>query len=357
MIILKVRYIILILALLSPMVYADYIKDIPKTELHLHLTGAYPLSYLRSIASDEDSKKEYKELVLSLQKLARGGVTYSDSFEYFAPVRKLVNTYDKVENGVVALCENLISDGVVYVEIRTGLKDLGKGPEEYLKAVLRGIERCPKAIKVKLLLSIRRDEKDTTSASTAKKTIDIAIKYREQGVVGIDVSGDSTLGQLAQIIPEIKRAQKAKLHLALHLGESPEEIDNKEKELGQAKLLEQLKPDRIGHGVFLSPQALKWVLNHPSVPIEVCPTSSVVVGMIDHHSNHPGIKYYLKHKHPVVVGTDDPLLFNSSLTQEYHKLIELDGIKMTQIKQMIQWSFDFAFLTPEEKIELRNMRP
>jgi len=352
----KLGQLALVLCLLSQTVCADQIRNMPKSELHIHLTGAYPLSYLQKISIDPSSKAEYKNFLIGIKELSAGDVPYNETFKYFLIVTKIVNTYDKVENGVVALGEQLVADRVIYAEIRTGLKDLGQGYEEYLRAVLRGIARCPKKIKIKLLLSIRRDPSDSTAA-LAKQTVDLAIKYKDKGVVGIDISGDSTLGQVETIIPELQRAKQHKLYIALHMGESPKEIDTPEKAANQAFALELIQPDRIGHGVFLSSQALKWVLAHPSVPIEVCPTSSVLTGMMDHHSEHPGVKYYLEHNHPIVVGTDDPLLFQSCLSEGYHKLMDLEGIKMQQIKQMVYWSFQYAFLSPKERLELKMRIP
>jgi adenosine deaminase len=327
---------------LASTAYADPIRDLPKAELHLHLTGSYPLPYLRTIANDV----EYRKIEESIAALAKG-VPYQEAFLYFLPVERVVNSYEKVEKGVLALCQELISDGVVYTEIRTGLKNFGGGYEEYLKAVLRGISACPTRLKVKLLLSLRRN----TAPALVTETVDLAIRYREQGVVGVDVSGDSTLGNMDELVSEIHRAKSEKLLLALHLGESFQEIDTPDKEAEQGAVLETLKPDRIGHGVFLSRQAEKWIFEHPSVPIEVCPTSSVLAGMIDHHSKHPGIRYYLSQKHPIVVGTDDPLLFQTTLTQEYRKLMELESITLKEIKQMIAWSFEFSFMSKKEKAE------
>lgn len=345
---LKYNYLLLIFySILNTIIHADSIKKLPKAELHLHLTGSYPLSYLQKIASNNNLNKEYKHLVSGLDNLAKRNVTYHEGFKYFLLVEQLVNTYEKVENGVVALGEELIKDGVAYAEIRTGLKDLGKGHEEYLKAVLRGIDRCPKNIKLKLIISLRRN----TDIALAKKTIDLAINYKKQGVVGIDVSGDSTIGNITEIITELQRAKKASLFLTLHLGESPKEIDNADKQLEQAEILEQLNPDRIGHGVFLSPQARQWVLKH-SIPLEVCITSSIIAGMIERINDHPGIEYYLKHKHPIIIGTDDPLLFQTTLTKEYHKIMDLDEINLAQVKEIILKSFEFAFLSQKEKQEL-----
>lgn len=322
------------------------IKNIPKAELHLHLTGSYPLAYVRKCAIESNMLDVYNDFASGLEILAKG-VPYHDAFKYFAPVEKIVNTYAKVEQGVVALAHELLADGVVYAEIRAGLKDLGKGYEEYLLAILRGIRRCPSEITIKLLLSIRR----FTEAAIADATVDLAIKYKDYGIVGLDISGDSTLGQIELIIPAVRRGQAAGLKLALHLGESPKEIDTEEKQIAQAKILEMLKPNRIGHGVFLSQPALDWMLAH-RVPLEVCPTSSELAGMVDHHRDHPGLEYLLQHNHPIVIGADDLLLFRSPLSKEIIKLMRLEKFGGEQLLQLIAWSFEFAFgkIAPEDKL-------
>lgn len=345
---LKYNYLLtLFCSLLSSVIYCEPIKKLPKAELHLHLTGSYPLSYLQKIASNSALHKEYKDFVSGLNNLAKRNVSYHEAFKYFLLVEKLVNTYKKVEDGVIALGEELIKDGVIYAEIRTGLKDLGKGHEEYLKAVLRGIDRCPKNLKLKLIISLRRN----TGSAVAKNMVDLAIHYKNQGIIGIDVSGDSTLGDIAEIIPELQRAKKASLYLTLHLGESPREIDTIEKELEQVKILEQLNPDRIGHGVFLAHPAIQWILKN-STPIEVCPTSSIIAGMINRLNEHPWIEYHLTYKHPIIIGTDDPLLFKTTLSAEYNKLLNLQKINRDIVNNIIRSSFEFAFLPQQEKTDL-----
>lgn len=91
---------------------------------------------------------------------------------------------------------------------------------------------------------------------------------------------------------------------------------------------------------------------HPLIPIEVCPTSSVITGMIEHQLLHTGVRYYLQHKHPIVIGTDDPLLFQSSLTEEYLNLMQLDGLQLGHILQLTSWSHDFSFLPHKDKLQL-----
>jgi adenosine deaminase len=294
----------------------DYFQKLPKNELHLHLSGAYPLSYLLSIASSEEAKT----LQEGLDRIAKG-LDYREVFHIFPLVTKIVNTNEKVENGVKALCKALQDDGVIYAEIRTGLKDLGGGYEEYLKGVLHGAKGYP----VKILLSLQRN----STLEVAKATVDLALHYRDEGVIGIDLSGDSTYDGIENILPELLRAKRANLQLLVHMGEAPGERDQK-------KILETLSPDRIGHGVHLCQEAEEWILSHRT-PLEVCLTSSVLVQMVRDYPEHPGLRYF-RQGHPIVLCTDDPLIFGVSLSQELQKAHEYCGLTLEEIEEIVNSS-------------------
>lgn len=311
-------------------------RKIPKAELHLHLGGAYPAEYLLSVAEP----LLQAELQSEIERL-QNGVDYHEAFAIFDSVRKIVNTEERVEGGTEALCRSLESDGVVYAEIRTGLRDFGNGYEEYLKAVLRGIEKgSSDRLLVRLLLSLRRD----SSVEYAKMTGALAAKYRNQGVVGIDISGDSTVGEIENILPEILSMKENGFFLTLHLGESP-------KERGQLKLLEALCPDRVGHGVHLEPEARQWILDHRT-PLEVCLTSSVVAQMIEKPSAHPGLEDF-RQNHPIAICTDDPLIFQITLSGEYETFFQAAPVSFDEMKLLAANCIDYSFASPEDKRRLK----
>ncbi len=304
----------------------NFFRSIPKAELHLHLGGSYPLDFLLNLASPEQKVKLLENL-----KLVSQGISYQNIFHVFNMISQIVNTEEKIEEGTYETCRSLEEDGVVYAEIRTGLKNFGDGLESYLQAVLRGIKRVESdRFKGYLLLSLQR----SSSLEFAKKTIDLALQYKDKGVVGIDLSGDSTIGNLDAILPEILRAKEGGLLLTVHIGETPLEKNQKD-------ILEILQPHRIGHGVHLASDALDWVLKH-RVPVEVCLTSSLLVEMINHYAGHPWLSYYLQ-GHPIVICTDDPLLFQTTLSKELQVLANLSLFSHEQIEQLVQSSFQHAF--------------
>lgn len=133
---------------------AEQMRPLNKAEQHIHLGGAWPLSYLKGIATAE----EFTALTALLDQI-HDSVDYHAVFRVFGLTSKIMNSDERIENGVVALCEELIRDNVTYVELRTGLKNLGSGFEGYLQAVLRGMQKgvANTSLKAGLILSLRRD--------------------------------------------------------------------------------------------------------------------------------------------------------------------------------------------------------
>ncbi len=293
------------------------LKKLPKAELHLHLSGSYPKSYLFSIATEEQKQKLENALTQ-----IRKSVDYHEVFHVFQLVNQIIDTEEKVQKGVEALCLALKEDGVVYAEIRSGLKNLGEGPEAYLQAILEGMNiQNSDHFQAKLLLSLQRN----SSLKTVRETIDLALKYQDRGVIGIDISGDSTIGQIDLILPDLLRAKNGGLPFVIHIGESPEEKD-------QMLLLTTLNPVRIGHGVHLSSEASNWILSN-RIPLEVCLSSSLLVQMIERYDQHPGVQFY-RGGHPIVFCTDDPLLFSTSLSQELMLAYKEAGLLKEEVEQI-----------------------
>ena len=305
------------------------LKLAPKTELHLHLGGSYPTEFLYSIAKSEQRAK-LEAYLKKIQSYTLGD--YHECFQVFPLVSKIVDTSDKVKLGTAAVCREMQRQNIIYVEIRSGLKDLGDGLEAYLLAMLEGIELAKKEFTAKILVSLRRDDKK----EHIKRSVDLAIKYKKSGVIGLDISGDSTNGHYQNLVSDVKRARKFGLPVALHIGENS-------KEKHQVAELIAFKPSRIGHGVLLNERAVELIKEH-KVPVEVCLSSSVMAKMLKDPLKHP----WLVANHPICICTDDPLIFGSDLSNEFEialkKLGEID--LNIVINGARKYAFDRISLTP-----------
>ncbi len=306
-------------------------QRLEKAELHLHIGGAWPLDYLRKIAEPQ----QFSELSMMLAKIQKGRINYHDAFKVFGLIGNIVNNNERVQAGVEEICKSLLNDNVVYAELRTGLKDLETGLEGHLKAVLEGIRKgtVGTPLKVGLILSLRRE----TSYPLADQIVDLAIKYRNRGVVGIDLSGDSMLGNVKIILPLLSKAKQNGLPITLHIGESEEETAE-----NQIMELQTIEPQRIGHGVHLCQEARRWIEEN-KVLFELCLTSALNTGMIKKLEDHPGLQL-LQKGHPVAICTDDPLIFNTSLSQEYAKVAFLTELSVDEIDKLLKKIMNYRFL-------------
>ncbi len=139
---------------------------------------------------------------------------------------------------------------------------------------------------------------------------DWAISGMETGVVALGLGGIEAGNPPELFQGAFDRARAAGLSSAPHAGETvgPESIRG---------ALRSLRAQRIGHGVrCLEDPELVAELRDRQVPLEVCPTSNVCLGVAPSLDEHP-LPRLIDEGLYVTINSDDPPMFNTSLTDEY----------------------------------------
>lgn len=301
--------------------------SLPKIELHAHLNGSIRRSTLDALAAAHDID------AASTGIMSRWPSTLSEAFDVFRLIHECVSTLSDVERIAFELGQDLERDGVVYGEIRTTPRDLdAKGWDGYVKAVLHGFERYTKqggSVILKLLLSIDRAKH---SADDAMAVVQLAHRYRQHAVVGIDLSGDPTKAEFSTFLPSLSYARTLGLKITLHAAE----VRNDD-EFSQ---MLHFAPHRFGHCCFVSRSNLA-ALKQSKIPIELCLTSNLLSNSIpsgllaDHHF---GIHYqpqdaqdaqeHVDNTTICCISTDDSGVFGSPLSNEYR--LVMDNFKLTE---------------------------
>jgi adenosine deaminase len=147
------------------------------------------------------------------------------------------------------------------------------------------------------------------------------------------------------------------LHRLIHAGEigGPEKI---------REAIEFLGAERIGHGIAaIHDPALMDLLAARRIPLEICPTSNLRTGALARQlrrekaglEQHP-LTQLIRHGVPVVLSTDDPAMFDTTLTEEYKRAQEM-GMTEKELLQLIRQGFEHTFLSKEQQDELPTFRP
>jgi adenosine deaminase len=113
--------------------------------------------------------------------------------------------------------------------------------------------------------------------------------------------------------------------------------------------LRGLRVERIGHGTraFEDPKLLEY-LCEMRVPLEMCPLSNVCTAVVPSIEAHPIQRYYQMGL-LVTVNSDDPLMFNNSLAQEYRLLVDRLGFSPDDIRALILNGVKASWLPEERK--------
>ncbi|CAI7907897.1 unnamed protein product [Closterium sp. NIES-53] len=337
-------------------------ERVPKVELHAHLNGSIRHSTIRELA--EKREAEAPLLAEDARRLTNTAErSLADCFKLFAVIHSLTTDHATVTRITREVVEDFAGDNVYYLELRTTPKSnpsAGMTKQSYVQAVLAGLHPFMQAeaawlhartvhqappstavpMVVRLVLSI--DRRETTES--AMDTVHLAVQVREQGVVGIDLSGNPSIGQWSTFLPALHLARAHGLPITVHFAEVPNE--------GESEAVLDFAPERLGHACCL-PDHLQQALLHSRIPVELCLTSNVRTESVTAYGNHH-FDYLNRASHPVVICTDDSGVFSTTLSREYALAAAAFNLSDDHIIELARKSIDFAFLPSETKALLRD---
>ena len=305
----------------------------------MHLNGMLRDATLRELAENHGISPD------SCKLSARGGRTLDECFNVFAVIHRVTQSLQVVRRIAREAVEDAAGDGVVYLEIRTTPKAYPGtkiNKHSYVDAVLMGIQDFAQEgspwCQAKLLLSVDRRE----SPRQAMETVELAASLQHRGVIGVDLSGNPSLGKFVDWEPALQAARSRGLKVTIHTGEIPSD--------GETAAILAFKPDRLGHVCFLS-DAHHQILLDSRRPLELCLTSNLVSESVTSLASHHFQRYYSAGQNAVVLCTDDPGVFNTTLSREYVLAAEAFHLSRHALVQLAKNGLDAAF-APEETMQV-----
>lgn len=312
------------------------IENLKKVELHLHLDGSIRISTLSELLGLDYATA--KDLLVATNK-CKDLNDYISKFEY--PI-KIMQTKENLMRISKELVEDLIKDNCIYAEVRfaPNKHTSNLSLEEVVESVLEGLKNDK--IKVNLILCMMRGD----SHEDNKNVIDLAYKYINKGVVGIDLAGAEGLYKTSLYEDLFKYARTLGIPFTIHAGEADGvESINSAIDFGAT---------RIGHGVrAIEDEATLSRIKENDILLEVCPTSNVQTNICDKVENHPINKLY-EYGISLSINTDNRTVSDVTLKDEYDALLKSFNYTEDDFKKMNISAINHAFISAEEKEKLIN---
>ncbi|MFQ5821258.1 MAG: adenosine deaminase [Candidatus Heimdallarchaeota archaeon] len=317
------------------------IEEMPKTELHLHLEGAIPLETLYELilrGGGDPSIQTIEDLEKKL--------TYTD-FAHFIDVWTWMTSFIKEDRNFEEIAyqvlRNLSEQNVKYVEAFYSPGDywrLGLSVQKITEYMIKGKQRAYNdfGIRSELILDLVRNH----GPDVGIQRLEEVTPYLGKGVIGIGLGGSEQKFPADPYAYVYKEAKRRGFRLTAHAGEAvgPNSI---------WAALKKLRCERIGHGVRAKedPQLIPF-LKECQIPLEICVISNVKTKVCESVESHP-IKQYYEDGLMVTVNSDDPTMFNTSITQEYLVIAQKLNFTVNDIKQLTMNGIEASFMSEKEK--------
>lgn len=262
---------------------ADFTKRLPKIELHAHLTGSITPQCLHEIWTQRKLSEPDLALEDPLRVLSKDQrwniVTFFPVFSQY--IYELCSTPASILYSTNAVLQDFKDDGVVYLELRTTPRSSTSiSKDDYVATVLNCISNFAERATMPTYLILSIDRRNT--AAQAMETVDLAIKYRSRGVVGVDLCGDPSKGNVSLFTEAFVTAKLYGLKIALHFAEIAGQRVGPE-----LFTLLAYQPDRLGHVIHVS-EYIKQEIISRGIGVELCVSCNVQAqmtegGVGDHH--------------------------------------------------------------------------
>ena len=318
----------------------DFIRRLPKAELHLHIEGSFEPELMFGIARRNDVTLAYA----TIEEL-KAAYDFADLQEfldlYYAGMSVLLTERDFYDL-TAAYLKRAVADGVVHTEIffdPQGHTERGVAFDTVLDGIWRALRdaEAEHGITSRLIMCFLRHlpEED------AFPELEAAMEHRDR-IVGVGLDS-SELGHPPQKYERVfAAAREAGFKLVAHAGEEgpPEYVRD---------TLDLLKVDRVDHGnAAMQDPDLVARLAGEKTPLTVCPLSNYRLQGVTDMSRHP-LKAMLDAGVVATVNSDDPAYFGGYVLDNYTAVRDALNLSRDEIVTLAKNSITASFLDGHAK--------
>ncbi|MBO0479977.1 adenosine deaminase [Vagococcus fluvialis] len=317
----------------------DFIKGLPKAELHLHLEGTLEPDLKLKLA--QKNKVDIGQTTIEEVQASYQFDSLPSFLNIYYPAMNVLQDEEDFYELAMAYLRNAKEQGIKRAELffdPQAHTTRGVSFETVINGYYRAIEESDTlGISADLIMCFLRD----MSAESAEETLQQALPYKDKFIaVGLDSDEKGNPpSKFAKIFAE---AREAGLKLTMHC-----DIDQENSIEHIRQVIEDIKVDRIDHGTnIVEDQKLVDYVNEHNIGLTSCPVSN---GFVVDDMKGKEIIELLEQGVKVTVNSDDPAYFQSYISDDLFTLATKYDMTREQIVQLAKNSFEISWISEEEK--------
>ncbi|MEA2008619.1 MAG: adenosine deaminase [Chloroflexota bacterium] len=323
-----------------------FIRRMPKVELHVHLEGSIRPKTLLTLA-----ERNGVALPANTVEEMQDWYQFSDFahfIEVYFAICNCLRTPDDFELIAAEFLKHQSAQNIIYSEVifTPFTHHEHVSFDEQLSAINRAREEAEARLGVSMGL-VPDLSRDMRPIEKSFCVVDWAAQNMGNGIIALGLGGPE-IGNPPELFREaFERAHAAGLPSLPHAGETegPQSVWG---------AINALSAARIGHGVrCLEDPALVAFLREKQIPLDVCPTSNVCLGVAPTLAEHP-LPKLLEAGLLVTINSDDPPMFDTTLTDEYLHIAETFEFGITQTKEFVINGIQASLLSSDKQHTLED---
>ena len=326
----------------------ELISQLPKVELHCHLDGSLRTMSILEQAEIDNVKlpfQKYKELDEYLR-IGKNRGSLEDYIKRFNITLSVMQTPQSLFRFAFELIEDVAKENVRYIEVRySPILHTKKGMtlNDAIDWVRKGLKKGQKKFGVRsgiIICGIRH-----ISPSASLKLADLAVRYKNRGVVGFDLAGAEENFPAKEHREAFYLIRNNNINATIHAGEAfgPSSIH---------QAIHQCGANRIGHGTRLKEDKdLMSYVNDHRITLEICLTSNWQTKSVRSLKYHPMNTYYQQGIR-VTLNTDNRLISDTTLTKEFILAHTLFQFSLNDFREITIIAMKSAFMKHNDRIKM-----
>jgi adenosine deaminase len=317
----------------------------PKVELHRHLEGSLrPESVFGWLKEARyplptDDVDEFRRICQVLTPMS----SLDAVLQRFEWVQRAFVSYDAVKSLTMEVCADAVRDNIRILELRFS-PDFLTQPwrldwDIAMESIVTGVDWAEKNLQMAIGLVVIATRE--FGFESVRRTVEFARRWRGH-LVGFDLAGAEVTSSSDELRRLLEPIHESALGLTVHSGEATTANH-------VLSSVQTLGASRIGHGIrVVDDERIMEMLAGVGVAFEVCPTSNVRIGAARDYRDHPIGKMF-QGGLTITVNSDDPGLFDITLTDEFYVLIEKGIFTINEVKQFNQNAYKKTFIPVSKK--------